>query len=69
MKWIYAHGQAARDFFALHARRSDNLRMPMIEGVFSEKIGMPLANGMPLASYDKYRELYDIDKDPAKLKP
>ena len=63
MKWIYAHQQAAKDFFASYARRSDYQHMPMIEGISSEKIGMPLA------SYDEYRKLYDIEKDPAKLKP
>lgn len=61
LKWIYAHGPAARDFFAVNTRRHDYLRMPMVKGVTGENIGMPLG------SYDDYRNLYDIEKDPARL--
>lgn len=63
LEFVWGHDQVVRDYFARYARRSDCFDMPIIPGIVMDRIGLPFA------TYDEYRALYDLKKDPLRPTP
>ncbi len=63
LEFVWGHDQVVRDYFAYYALRGDCMDMPIIPGITMDRIGPPLA------TYDDYRELYELKKDPMRPAP